>query len=129
MSEKYPQLEGIPVVLYTALWQVREMGFLKTILDELKIKKLRILLFVEDYKPGALISIDGDKGDYEVIPVDDIEGIEYDGAIIGRAKPFYHLINERHLIRKAFWILLTRKIILKGKRKLWKFLRLVMRCI
>ena len=129
MSEEEPQLEGVPAVLYTALWQAREMGFLKTILDELKIEKMRILFFFEDYKPGGLISIDGIKGDYEVVAVDDIEGIEYDGAVIGRVKQFYHLVNEGNLILKGLWILLTRKLKLKGKGKLLKFLRLVLRCI
>ena len=129
MSEELLQLEGVPAVLYTALWQAREMGFLKTILDELKIDVLRILFYFEDYKPGGLISIDGNKGDYEVIEVDDIEGLEYDGAVIGRVKQIYHLVNEGHLILKSLWILLSRKIKLKGVRKLWKFLRLILRCI
>ncbi len=129
MSEDSPQLEGLPAVMYTALWQVREMGFLKTILDELKIKTLKILIYAKDYKPGALISIDGDKGDYKVIPIDDIKSVEYDGAVIIQAKPFVLLLNKSHRLTKGFWLLLKRKAKFKGPLKLWKFLKLVLRCI
>ena len=86
-------LEGVPAVLYTGLWLVREMGFLKTILNELKINRLRILIYFEDYKPGGLISIDGEKGDYSVIPVENVEEVDYDGAVFGKLQDLVYLVN------------------------------------
>jgi len=129
MSDTKSQLEGIPAVLYTPLWQARELGFLKTVLEELKIQTLKILIYAEDYHPGGLVIIDGEKGDFEVKSIESPEGVEYDGAIIGTIKPFALLLNESHLIIKGLWFLLKGKLKLKGKRKLWKFLKLLLRCI
>ena len=75
MNEVQEQLEGTPALMYTALWQTREMGFLKNILDDLKIKKLRILFYFKDYLPGGLITLDGELGDYTVESIDSLEGV------------------------------------------------------
>ena len=53
MVEENIELEGASAVAYTALWQTRELGFLKQILTDLKIIKLKILLYFEEYG-GAL---------------------------------------------------------------------------
>jgi hypothetical protein len=122
-------LEGVPAVFYTAPWLVRELGFLKTILDDLKIDKLKILFFFEDYKPGGLISIDGEKGDYSVIPVDDVEGVEYDGALFGKLQDLVSVVDSSNMILSALWLLIKGKVKVKGLGKLLKFARFLLRCI
>ena len=126
MSQENAELEGAGALLYTALWQTRELGFLKKILTDLKIKKLRILIFFEEYKPGALITLDGELGDYTIEPIESPDGIEYDGAIIGKLKPLVEAM-EGHLISKGFWAWISGKIKLKGKRNLWKFAKVLLR--
>ena len=126
MSQENAELEGACAVFYTAFWQTRELGFLKQILTDLKIKTLKILIFLEEYKPGALITLDGDAGDYQVEPVDSPDDIEYDGAIIGKLKPLVEAMGG-HLISRGFWALISGKVKLKGKRNLWKFAKILMR--
>lgn len=127
MSEKNIKIEGLPALVYTALWQTREMGFLKKITTDLKIKHLSIMFFFKDYKPGALLEIDGVKGDYKVTAIDSSEGINYDGAIIGLLGPVVKTL-EGNVLLKGFKVLFTRKIVLKGKMKLLKFGKLLLRC-
>lgn len=122
-------LEGVPAVLYTGFWLVREMGFFKTILDELKIKELKILMYFEDYKPGGLLTIDGEKGDYSVIPVENVEDVEYDGAVFGKLQDLVYLANSSNIIFAALGALVKRKVKIKGISPLLKFARLLMRCI
>ena len=45
MSECENKIEGLPALIYSTLWQTREMGILKKILIDLKINKLRIMFF------------------------------------------------------------------------------------
>ncbi|MFX1274489.1 MAG: hypothetical protein ACFFBP_01100 [Promethearchaeota archaeon] len=127
MSEKNNKIEGLPALVYTALWQTREMGFLKNILTDLKIKNLRIMFFFKDYKPGALLEIDGEKGDYKVTAIDSSENIKYDGAIIGELGPIVKML-EGGFFRKGFKVLIKKKLILKGKLNLYKFLKILGRC-
>ncbi|MHA1292677.1 MAG: hypothetical protein ACTSQJ_08440 [Promethearchaeota archaeon] len=121
------QLEGLPAIFYATLWQTREMGFLKKILNDLKIKHLRILFFFKDYIPGALITLDGELGEYFIEPIYSIENVEYDGAIIGNMKPIIDSF-EGNIILRGIRNLITSKVKLKGKMKLLKFGKLLMRC-
>ena len=128
MTEKDVYLEGIPAVIYLGFWQTREMGFLKQILNECKIyDELKILFFADDWKPGALITLDGKNGDFTIVPVDSIEGVEYDGAIIGKIGPIIKYL-EGNILLKGFWHLITRKTKLKKKGKLLKFAKVLLRC-
>lgn len=117
-------LEGVPAILYSVFWQTKAMGFLKDILEEIGIIKLRILIFLEDYLPGALIIFDEEKGDFEIKPVNNHDKIKYDGAVFGELKYLLKLTTG-HIISKGFWYLLTRKIKLKGIRSLLKFLKII----
>jgi hypothetical protein len=126
-SQESAELEGASALFYTALWQTRELGFLKKILTDLKIKKLKILIFFEEYKPGALITLDGEFGDYKVESIDSPDDVEYDGAIIGKLKPLVEAM-EGHLISKGLWAWISGKVKLKGKRNLWKFAKVLLRC-
>jgi len=128
MTEAEEYLEGAPALFYAALWQTREMGFLKQILNDCKVyDKFKVLMFPEDYKPGALIVLDGELGDFKIIPVDSYEGVEYDAAVIGKIGPVIKFM-EGNILLKGFWHLLTRKVKLKKKRKLLKFGKILMRC-
>ena len=128
MSENELNLEGIPALFYTAFWQTREMGFLKRILNDCKIHDtLKIMMFAEDWKPGVIIILDGKVGDFEIIPLESMEGVEYDGAIIGTIAPIIKYL-EGNILLKGFWHLLTRKTKLKKKRKLLKFAKVLLRC-
>jgi len=128
MSEEEQNLEGIPAIFYAGLWQTREMGFLKRILNECKIyDTFKIMMFADDWKPGALIILDGKIGDFKIISLESIEGVEYDCALIGTVGPVIKYL-EGNVILKGFWHLLTRKTKLKKKMKLLKFAKVMMRC-
>ena len=118
-------MEGACAVAYTALWQTRELGFLKRILTELKIKKLKILLYFEEYG-GALVTLDGELGDFTIEPVDSPEGVEYDGAIIGKLEPVIKTM-EGNIILRGLWAWISGKVKLKGKLKLWKFAKVLLK--
>ena len=126
MSSEDSDLEGACAVAYTALWQTRELGFLKQILTELKITKLKILLYFEEYKPGALVTLDGEVGDFTIEPVDSPERVEYDGAIIGKLEPLIKSM-EGNIILRGLWAWISGKVKLKGKLKLLKFAKILLR--
>jgi len=126
MSEDKKDLEGVCALAYTALWQTRELGFLKQILTSLNIKQLKILFYLEEYLPGALITLDGEAGDFKIEPVNSPDDVEYDGAIIGKIAPLIKAL-EGNVVIKGLWILLSRKVKLKGKRNLLKFGRVILR--
>ncbi len=130
MSEKENEITGISALLYSTLWQTREMGHLKRILDEVKINHLTIVMFFKDYKPGALLEIDGEKGDYKISAIDSLNGIKYDGAIIGKMGPVVKLLEVglASFLLKGFYVLFTRKIRFKGIFRLFKFMKLLSRC-
>lgn len=117
-------LEGVPAILYSVLWQTKAMGYLKDIIEDIGIVKMRILIFLEDYLPGALIILDGEKGYFEIRAIKNLGNIKYDGAVIGELKYLLKLTTG-HIIIKGFWYLLTRKIRLKGIRSLLKFLKVI----
>jgi hypothetical protein len=100
------------------------MGYLKDIIEDIGIVKMRILIFLEDYLPGALIILDGEKGYFEIRAIKNLGNIKYDGAVIGELKYLLKLTTG-HIIIKGFWYLLTRKIRLKGIRSLLKFLKVI----
>ncbi|MHA1699217.1 MAG: hypothetical protein ACTSWN_10295 [Promethearchaeota archaeon] len=108
------------------------MNILKYILDDLKIERLRILVFFDDQLPGALLDIDGRRGDYRVLEIYDLDAIqdlEYDGGVIGSLKPIIKALeSDRHLILKIFGFLLRKKIKIKGLRAILKFAKLLNRC-
>lgn len=123
----------MPAILYTALWHVREMGFLKQILDEMKIKRLSLYVHFDDYQPGGLITIDGEKGDYEVAAVEAGRGIgdvSCDCAVTGQLKPAIQIIeHDKNLLVGILGLVLQRKVRIKGFFKLLKIAKLVLRCI
>jgi len=124
--EKVEQLEDLPAIIYSAFWLTLEMGFLKQILQELNIDKLSILIFLKDYKPGALIKFDGEKGDFFIEPVRDLEAKigDADGIFIGTMKGLISLLHGQPLL-KGFWFLITRKFKFKGIKSLLQFLKLL----
>lgn len=117
-------LEGAPAILYSVFWQTKAMGHLKRVLEEIKVEKLKILIYLQDYLPGALITLDGNEGTFEIKAVSETDDIKYDGAFFGELKYILNLISG-HLLIKGFWYLITRKIKLKGIRSLLKFLKII----
>ncbi|MFO7796942.1 MAG: hypothetical protein ACQERB_15850 [Promethearchaeati archaeon] len=117
-------LTGGPAIIYSVLWQTKQMGFLKTILEDIGINNLKVLIYFKDYLPGALLELDGEKGDFHITPVDDPKTVEYDGAFFGELKYVLRLIKG-HMFSKGFWHLLKGKIKLKGITSLFKLLKLI----
>jgi len=125
-------LEGVPAILYTALWHVREMGFLKRMLDELGIRQLRLLVFFTDYLPGGLLTIDGVAGDYAVLPFQDLAEVAdrpYDCAVIGTLEPVVRLLEKgKHVFFGGLGLLIRRKLKVQGLRAILKLAKLFGRC-
>ena len=126
MSTEYIELEGTGALLYTALWQTRELGFLKPIMEKLKIRKLKVLFYFKEYMPGALVILDGELGDFTIQPVESLDGVEYDGAVIGKLKPIMKAL-ENHIIMRGLWTLISGKVKLKGIGSLLKFAKILIR--
>ncbi len=126
-------LSGVPAMLYTALWHPREAGFLSKILAELKIRHISLYVHFDDYQPGGLITVDGEKGDYEVVAVEagrGISDVSCDCAVTGQLKPAIQLIeHDKNLLFGILGLVLQRKVHIKGFFKLLKFAKLVLRCI
>ena len=126
-------LTGVPAVMYTALWHARGMGFRKRILDELKITRMAIYVHFDDYPPGGLSTIDGEKGDYDIISIEggkDINDVPCDCAVTGQMKPVVQLLEHgKNLLLGLLVLVLQRRIRIKGLFKLVKVAKLVLRCI
>ena len=121
------KIEGIPALIYSAFWQTREMGFLKRILNELNIASLKIAFFFKDYLPGAFIEFDGVNGDFKVTAINSLDGVKYDGAIIGKLGPVIKTLEGAFLL-KGFYVIFTRRIRFKGIMNLLKFYKIFTRC-
>jgi hypothetical protein len=132
-DDETKQLAGVPAVMYTALWHVREMGFLKRILDELKIKRISLYVHFDDYPPGGIITVDAEKGDYEVITVEagqESMAGQCDCAVTGQIKPAIQLLeHDKNLLLGIIALVLQRKIRIKGFFKLMKTAKFILRCI
>nr|MDO8087671.1 hypothetical protein [Candidatus Sigynarchaeum springense] len=132
-GDENKQYSGVPAILYTALWHVREMGFLKRMLDEQKIKRTSLYVHFDDYPPDGIITIDPEKGDYEVVVVEAGQAIDaksHDCAVTGQFKPVIQLLeHDKNLIFGILGLVLQRKIRVKGFFKLLKVAKLVSRCI
>ncbi|MEX2684139.1 MAG: hypothetical protein Q6373_021395 [Candidatus Sigynarchaeota archaeon] len=132
-GNEHKLLSGVPAILYTALWHAREAGFLKTILAELKIKRTSLYVHFDDYPPGGIITVDPEKGDYEVVAVEPGQAIDakfYDCAVIGLLKPAVKLLeHDKNLLLGIIVLVLQRKIRIKGFFKLLKAAKLISRCI
>ncbi len=92
------KLEGVPAIFYTALWNVREAGFLKPIMADLGIKRISLLIDLDDYKPGGIIIANQDEGDFQVIAFDtrdEVRDIPVDVEVKGKLKPIVLLLQER----------------------------------
>ena len=126
-QDQYEDLENVPAMIYSVLWQTRELDFLGRIMKEAKVEQLTIAIFFKDYQPGALIHLSQEDGDFTIRPISDLENIDYDGAITGKLRSIIKAFEGNFLL-KVLWSYLTRKIKLKGKLSLWKFLKILMRC-
>lgn len=127
MSADNEELVNVPAIFYSLFWQTREMGFFKDILEKAKIEHQSTLILFTDFKPGALISFDQEKGDFKIQSIDSIEDIDYDCAIIGKLRPIIKSF-EKHFLLKNFWNLISGKIKIKGLGKILKFAKVLMRC-
>lgn len=117
-------LEGLPAIFYSLFWQTKAMGFFKRILEEVNVENLRVLIFLKDFKPGALILLDAIEGDFKITPIENPKDIEYDGAVFGEMKYILNLIRG-HMLSKGLWYLIKRKIKLKGVKSLFQFLKVI----
>ncbi|MBN2150629.1 MAG: hypothetical protein JW839_04185 [Candidatus Lokiarchaeota archaeon] len=132
-GDENKQYTGVPAILYTALWHVREMGFLKRMLGELKIKRTSLYVHFDDYPPGGIVTVDPEKGDYEVVAVEAGQAIDLDScdcAVTGQLKPVVQLLeHDKNLLLGVLGLVLQRKIRIKGLFRLLKAAKLISRCI
>ncbi|MCP4762507.1 MAG: hypothetical protein GY870_12065, partial [archaeon] len=102
--------------------------------EENKIENLNILLFFNDYKPGALLTIDGLKGHFFIKSLDSIEEAgdlkQYSnlGLMTGDIGPIIKAMGSGHFIRKMFMNMITRNrsVKFKGIGNLIKFGKLLL---
>lgn len=125
-------LEGIPAILYTALWNVREAGFLKPVMADLGIKRISLLIDMEDYKPGGIIIANQDEGDFQVIAFDsrdEVKDIPVDVEVTGKLKPIVLLLQERkNVVVGVLGLLLKGQLKIRGIRKAFVIAKLLARC-
>jgi hypothetical protein len=83
-------------------------------------KKLEILFDFPDFPPAALLRIDN--GDYDVLAVENIEGISADAVIKGK---FEDIIELTGGMRLALKLVLTGKVKIKGPIKALQLLKIL----
>ena len=132
LPETSGKLEGVPAILYAGLWNVREAGFLKEIMAELGIKQISLRIDMEDYKPGGILVVDGEKGDYKVISFtnrDEVKNIPVDIEVVGNLKPIVLLLQEgKNIVFGVLGLLLKNQLKVRGIRKALLLAKLFARC-
>lgn len=85
-----PLLEGIPAVFYSGLYVLQMYGKLEKTFPD---KKVNIIVYITDFPPATRIKID--KGQFEIIPLEDIkdpkelEDLECDGYVAAPLEILY----------------------------------------
>ncbi|MHA1819513.1 MAG: hypothetical protein ACTSU2_03745 [Promethearchaeota archaeon] len=67
MYIRIPKLEGVPALIYSAVWPLWVDGRLKAVSKGMKLK---ILFKFKDFLPSALLKIDN--GEFRVISIDEV---------------------------------------------------------
>jgi hypothetical protein len=121
------KLEGLPAIIHSILWEVREMGYFGKVLKKYRVKNMRILLYFEDYG-GAFIVFD--EGDFIISPIDSTKlgSISFDGAVFGKLREIIKAF-EGNIVWRLIKSYLKKDIRVKGRIKLIKFGLVLLKCL
>ena len=111
------KLSDVPALIYTMLYTQKKDGRLRKATEN---KKLDILFDFPDFPPAALLKINN--GDYEVLSVDNTEGIKADGIIRGKFEDIVELASGMNGGLKQ---ILTGKVKIKGVFKALQLLKIL----
>lgn len=111
------KLQDIPALIYIMLYTLKKDGRLRRASEN---KKLNILFDFPDFPPAALLKIDN--GDYEVMAVDNVEGISADAVIRGNFEDIVELSGGFGLGVKLF---LLGKVKIKRPLKALQLLKIL----
>ena len=100
------KFQDIPAFIYTMLYTRKKDGRLRKATEK---KKFSILFNFPDFPPAALLKINN--GDYNVLAVDNVEGISADTVIKGKFKDFIELSGGFSIAVK---LALSGKVKIKG---------------
>ncbi|MBN2155776.1 MAG: SCP2 sterol-binding domain-containing protein [Candidatus Lokiarchaeota archaeon] len=110
-------LEDIPALIYTMLYTHNKDGRLRKATEH---KKLSILFDFPDFPPAALLKIQN--GNYEVLSVENPEGISADAIIKGN---FEDIVELSGGFGRGISLLLTGKVKIKGLLKAITLLKIL----
>lgn len=113
-------LDGVPALVYTAFWQNKIDGRFHKIMKDVSIT---ILFDFPDFRPAALMTIND--GDYTITPVDDPARLarQPEAFVQCRMIDAVKMLGGLSPIMAA---LFTGKVKLKGLRKLWLLVKVLM---
>lgn len=111
------KLQDIPALIYTMLYTQKRDGRLRKATEN---KKLTILFDFPDFPPAALLKIQN--GDYEVMAVDNPEGISADAKIRGN---FEDIIELSSGLEGGFKAIFSGKVKIKGAFKALQLLKIL----
>lgn len=111
------KLEDVPALVYTMLYSRKRDGRLRKATEN---KKLSVLFDFPDFPPAALLKINN--GDYEVMAVDNVEGITADAVIRGNFEDAVSLTGGMGL---AIKLVLTGKVKIKGLKSAYQLLKIL----
>ena len=111
------KLENFPALVYMMLYTQKRDGRLRKATEN---KKLKILFDFPDFPPAALLKIEN--GDYEVMAVDNTEGISADAVIKGNFEDIVELTSG---MGAGIKLLLTGKVKIKGPFKALQLLKIL----
>jgi hypothetical protein len=111
------KLEDIPALIYIMLYTRKKDGRFRKATEN---KRLDILFDFCDFPPAALLRINN--GEYEVMAVDNVEGISADAIIRGKFEDIVELSGGFH---KAIKLVLTGKVKIKGIGKAYQLLKIL----
>ena len=111
------KLEDLPALIYIMLYTRKKDGRLSKAAAN---KKLNVLFDFPDFPPAALLKIKN--GDYEVMAVNNVEGISADTIIRGN---FEDIIELSAGLSGGIKQILTGKIKIKGIRKAYQLLKIL----
>ena len=112
------KLQDIPAFIYTMLYARKKDGRLRKATEH---KKFDILFNFPDFPPAALLKINN--GDYEVMAIDNVEGISADTVIKGNFVDFVEITGGMGLAVK---LALTGKVKIKGLKSGYQLLKILL---
>ena len=111
------KLQDLPALIYIMLYAQKKDGRLRKATQN---KKLDVLFDFPDFPPAALLRIDN--GDYDVLSLENVEGISPDVIIKGN---FEDIVELSGGIGLALKLVLTGKVRIRGPLKALQLLKIL----